>query len=227
MKNRIIKLIEDVQNLSDKTSFKQKVTILAVTKTQSVSKIIEAYDYGLRRFGENKVQEALLKMDQLKEYNDIQWHLIGHLQSNKVKKIKDFSLVQSIDSIKLLMEIARFNNEERPDVLIQINSSQESTKSGLNLDEVDDFFKEILENGLIKDIKIRGLMTIGPLTDDKNQIRKSFKKTRKIYEDLQIKYNLNFDTLSMGMSNDYDIAIEEGSNMIRIGSLIFGERNYD
>ncbi|MCR4422733.1 MAG: YggS family pyridoxal phosphate-dependent enzyme [Spirochaetales bacterium] len=226
MKERIEKLLEEIENLSTKGNFKEKITLVAVTKTFDVDTILEAYRCGLRIFGENKVQEAISKIDAMKDYKDIQWHLIGHLQSNKVKKCKVFSLIHSIDSIKLLEEFLKFEDSERPDLLIQINSSAEESKSGIPLENVYDFFDKVLELELNKKIKIRGLMTIGPLTEDKKEIRIAFKKTRKFYEDLQYKYNLTFDILSMGMSSDYRIAIEEGSNMIRIGSLIFGERKY-
>ncbi len=226
MKEKILKLLEEIEDLSLKSNFKEKVTLVAVTKTFDVDKILEAYNCGLRIFGENKVQEAISKIEAMKDYKDIQWHLIGHLQSNKVKKCKVFSLIHSIDSIKLLDEFSRFDDFEKPDFLIQLNSSAEETKSGLPLENVYDFFEKVFELELNKKVKIRGLMTIGPLTEDKNEIRVAFKKTRKIYEDLQNKYNLAFDILSMGMSGDYKIAIEEGSNMVRIGSLIFGERKY-
>ena len=226
MKEKILKLLEEIEDLSLKSNFKEKVTLVAVTKTFDVDKILEAYNCGLRIFGENKVQEAISKIEAMKDYKDIQWNLIGHLQSNKVKKCKVFSLIHSIDSIKLLDEFSRFDDFEKPDFLIQLNSSAEETKSGLPLENVYDFFEKVFELELNKKVKIRGLMTIGPFTEDKNEIRVAFKKTRKIYEDLQYKYNLAFDILSMGMSGDYKIAIEEGSNMVRIGSLIFGERKY-
>lgn len=226
MKERIEKLLDEIENLSNKTSFREKVKLVAVSKTFNSDRILEAYSYGLRDFGENRVQEALLKIDQLKEYKDIRWHLIGHLQSNKVKKCNVFSFIQSIDSIKLVEELCKFEDSERPDILIQINSSRELTKSGLYFEQVYPFFDELIEKDLINKIKIRGLMTIGPLTEDVEKIRLAFRQTRKIYEELQVKYNLTFDILSMGMSDDYKIAIEEGSTMVRIGSLIFGERKY-
>ncbi|HPC37912.1 MAG TPA: YggS family pyridoxal phosphate-dependent enzyme [Exilispira sp.] len=226
MRERIKKLLDEIDYLSSKSLFKEKVKLVAVSKTFGAEKILEAYDCGIRIFGENKVQEAICKIDILKEYKDIKWHLIGHLQSNKVKKCKVFSLIHSIDSIKLLEEFSKFEDSEKPDLLIQINSSKEETKSGLFIEDVYNFFDKIIELGLNKKLNIRGLMTIGPLTDDESKIRLAFRNTRKLYEDLQYKYNIKFDILSMGMSSDYKIAIEEGSNMVRIGSLIFGERNY-
>ncbi len=226
MKDKIQKLLENIENISLKSPFHQKVTLVAVSKTFGIDKIIEAYNCGLRIFGENKVQEAISKMQQLKDFKDINWHLIGHLQSNKVKKTKSFKLIHSIDSINLIEEISKFDYSERPDILIQINSSGEKSKFGLKLNEVELFFNQIMENNLHNKVNIRGLMAIGPLTEDRMLIRKAFKNTRKIYEQLQIRFNIKFDILSMGMSQDYDIAIEEGSNMVRIGSLIFGERNY-
>lgn len=226
MKEIIEKLHFEINDLSSKSPFKEKVRLVAVTKTFPVEKIVEAYNAGLRIFGENRVQEALEKIEKLKEYKDISWHLIGHLQSNKVKKCNAFSLIQSIDSLKLLDEILKFEENSRPDLLIQINSSYEDTKSGINIDEAYEFFSELIEKKYHEKLKIRGLMTIGPLTTDIEKIRNSFRKTRNLYENIQVKFNIEFDTLSMGMSSDYKIAIEEGSNMIRIGSLIFGERNY-
>ncbi len=227
MKDRINKLLDEIDSVSNKSNFKEKITLVAVSKTFPIEKILQAYSYGLNIFGENKVQEALAKIEELKDYTDIGWHLIGHLQSNKVKKCKVFKMIQSIDSIKLIEEISKFNETEKPEILIQINSSGEFTKSGLSFDEIYPFFDKIFETNIVNKVNIRGLMTIGPLTSDVGKIRTAFKNTRKIYEDLQIKYKLRFDTLSMGMSDDYKIAIEEGSTMVRIGSLIFGERKYD
>lgn len=226
MKERIYKILESIENLSNKTNFKQKVKLVAVSKTFKADKILEAYACGLRDFGENRVQEALGKIEYLKDYKDIKWHLIGHLQSNKIKKCRIFSLIQSMDSVRLIVEISKILDSKKPDLLVQINSSRETTKSGLYFEEVYPFFDNLFETGIINKVNIRGLMTIGPLTQDKEKIRLAFRHTRKLFEEIQLKYKIKFDILSMGMSDDYQIAIEEGSTMVRIGSLIFGERKY-
>lgn len=200
--------------------------LLAVTKTHGVDKIKEVYDYGLRDFGENKVQELLEKIELLND--DINWHLIGHLQTNKVNKIVGkVKLIHSIDSLKILRKV---NNRAKKlgivqDCLIQVNVSKEDSKSGIYAEDVNNFIEEAKN---FDSIHIKGLMTMAPDTDDENLIRECFRGLKKIFDKLSnLSYN-NIDMiyLSMGMTNDYKIALEEGSNIIRVGSKIFGKRMY-
>jgi pyridoxal phosphate enzyme (YggS family) len=202
------------------------VTLVAVSKTKSVEEIKELYDLGQRDFGENYVQELVDKQSQLPK--DIGWHFIGHLQTNKVKQIAPFiHLVQSVDSGKLLQEInkqAKKNNRVI-DCLLQVHIAQEETKFGLDEQEIDELSNISLSQ--YQNIRIVGLMGMATLTDDMEKVRTEFKYLRSIFNK-HAKHqtsNLKLQTLSMGMSSDYFVAIEEGSTMVRIGSLIFGARN--
>jgi len=198
--------------------------LVAVSKTKPVEAILEAYNAGQRIFGENKVQEMVEKYEALPK--DIQWHLIGHLQTNKVKYIAPFvSLIQSVDSFKLLQEINKeaSKNNRVIECLLQIHIAKEETKFGLSFDEA----KEIIfspETKALKNIKIVGLMGMATNTDNQEQIREEFRTLHKFF--LNSQFSTINSQLSMGMSSDYKIAIEEGSNLVRIGSAIFGERNY-
>jgi pyridoxal phosphate enzyme (YggS family) len=197
----------------------EKVQLVAVSKTKPTSYILEAYQAGQRIFGENKVQELVEKSAVLPD--DIQWHMIGHLQSNKVRYIAPFvSLIHAVDSKKLLIEIdKRAKQHDRViHCLLQIHIAQESSKFGLNEDEAI----ELLEMNLAN-VSIDGLMGMATFTNDKQQIRSEFKSLKNTFEKAKSKFH-KLSILSMGMSGDYDIAIEEGSNMIRIGSSIFGSR---
>lgn len=205
--------------------FNKNFTCVAVSKTKPVDDIEKIYNLGHKEFGENKVQELLEKYDKLPK--DIKWHMIGHLQTNKIKKvIPIISLIHSVDSLKLLKKI---NNEAIKinkviSCLLQINISNENNKYGFSIDQI----REILNNETLKDfkfIRIKGLMGMASFTENKNQIRIEFNNLKKIFDELKIKYP-ELKIISMGMSGDYKIAIEEGSNMIRIGSKIFGKRNY-
>ncbi len=205
--------------------FNKNFTCVAVSKTKPVDDIEKIYNLGHKEFGENKVQELLEKYDKLPK--DIKWHMIGHLQTNKIKKvIPIISLIHSVDSLKLLKKI---NNEAIKinkviSCLLQINISNENNKYGFSIDQI----REIFNNEILKDfkfIRIKGLMGMASFTENKNQIRNEFNNLKKIFDELKIKYP-ELKIISMGMSGDYKIAIEEGSNMIRIGSKIFGKRNY-
>jgi pyridoxal phosphate enzyme (YggS family) len=203
------------------------VTLVAVSKTKPVSAIEEAYAAGQRHYGENKVQELVEKAEQLPK--DIQWHLIGHLQSNKVKYVAPFvALIHSVDSLKLLLEINRQaakKNRVIP-VLLQFHIAQEETKFGFSLEEV----LELLNSEEFKNlgnIRIDGVMGMASFTDDEAQIRKEFKLLKTYFDELKSTFfneKNYFSICSMGMSGDYLIAIEEGSTMIRVGSSIFGLR---
>ena len=202
------------------------VTLVAVSKTKSVGEIKELYDLGQKDFGENYVQELTEKQSQLP--SDIRWHFIGHLQSNKAKQITPFiHLIQSVDSLKLLQEINKQGkkNDRVIDCLLQVHIAQEETKFGLDESELN----YLLNNSIsqYQNIRICGLMGMASLTDDMEKVKSEFKYLRSIFEKhakLQTS-NFKLQTLSMGMSSDYFVAIEEGSNMVRIGSLIFGARS--
>jgi PLP dependent protein len=211
--------------------FRQKipssVKLIAVSKTKPVSDILEAYKAGQRCFGENRVQELLLKKDKLPP--DIEWHLIGHLQSNKVKSIVPFiTMIQSVDSFKLLETI---NSEaskvdRKIDCLLQIHIAKEETKFGFALEELTGFLNDTLYKEL-KFVRICGVMGIATFTSDNNLIHKEFRMLKECFDSLKNSYfegSPHFKEISMGMSSDYKIAITEGSTIVRIGSHIFGER---
>lgn len=204
------------------------VTLVAVSKTQPVSSIRELYDVGHRDFGENKVQELLTKYSELPK--DIRWHLIGHLQTNKVKYIVPFIyLIHSVDSEKLLSEINKQAQQINRvvDVLLQVHIAREETKFGLSSDEVMRLYKaQILQQYPF--VRIRGLMGMATNTADEQLIHTEFSGLKKLFDQLSLHkiHPHSMDILSLGMSSDYVIAIEEGSTLVRIGSSIFGQRNY-
>jgi PLP dependent protein len=204
------------------------VKLVAVTKTQTVDTILAACSEGLRTFGENRVQELLNKKDQLPR--DIKWHLIGHLQSNKVKPVVPFiSMIQSVDSFRLLQII---DNEARKinrvvDCLLQMHIASEETKFGFSMDEISEMLgSQEIKN--ISNVRICGLMGMATFTTDTGLVRKEFRSLAENFKVIRLKYfrdSDHFKDISMGMSGDYPIAVEEGSTIVRIGSLIFGERN--
>jgi pyridoxal phosphate enzyme (YggS family) len=203
-----------------------RAALVAVTKTKPVATLQQAYDAGCRRFGENRVQEMAEKQPQLPA--DVSWHQIGHLQTNKVKYIAPFvSLIESVDSLKLLEEIDRQGrkHERVIDCLLQVYIADEETKFGLEPDEVIDLLQSPALDGLAN-IRITGLMGIATNTDDEAQIRQEFKSLKQLFDALRSveRPNVALTELSMGMSSDYLIAIEEGSTMVRVGSAIFGSR---
>ena len=201
------------------------VTLVAVSKTKSNEEILEAYKSGQRVFGENKIQEMAQKWETLP--NDIQWHMIGHVQRNKVKYMAEFvTLIHGVDSLKLLMEINKQAKKynRKISVLMQMHIAEEDTKFGLDMSELDAIINSE-EFRQFENIKIVGIMGMATFTSDKTQIRKEFKHLKCIFDELKILLP-DVSILSMGMSGDYIIAIEEGSNMVRIGSSIFGSRNY-
>ena len=201
------------------------VNIIAVSKGQPISKITQAYELGLRQFGENYLSEAIDKIEHLKQLN-IEWHFIGRIQSNKTRYIAEhFSWVQSVDRIK----VAERLNQQRPkhlpalNILVQVNISDEASKGGINEKDVADFMLRLRP---LQRLKVRGLMAITKATDDINEQKGYFEKLNTLYQHLKKvnKENLEFDTLSMGMSNDFTAAITEDSNMVRIGTALFGKR---
>jgi pyridoxal phosphate enzyme (YggS family) len=204
-------------------------SLIAVSKTKPVEYIQEAYDAGQIEFGENKVQELREKPGQLPA--DIKWHMIGHLQSNKVKYIAPFiHLIHAVDSFKLLSEINKqaIKNDRTINCLLQVHIAQEEHKFGFDESGLAELLSS-KELHTLQNIKIVGLMGMATYTDDQDQIRSEFKTLKHIFDNSKSKYsapNLELNELSMGMSDDYPIAIEEGSTMIRVGSKIFGARNY-
>ncbi len=206
-----------------KGSIPKEVTLIAVTKTYSPEMIMKAYEGGHKIFGESKVNEMLEKYETLPK--DIEWHLIGHLQTNKVKYIASFvKLIHSVDSLKLLQEINKqgLKNNRVIDCLLQIYIAKEKTKFGMDQKEAEELLlSEAFKK--LQNIRITGLMGMATNTDNLEQVRNEFRSLKTFYDKLQNR-NHNLQTLSMGMSNDYTVAIEEGSNMIRIGSAIFGKR---
>lgn len=222
-------VIENIQFIEKEIEGKG-VTLVAVSKTKPVEMLMEAYNAGFRRFGENYVQELVDKHELMPK--DIEWHFIGHLQSNKVKYIASFvSLIHSVDSLKLLQEINKqaTKNNRVIACLLQIYIAEEDTKSGMTEEECLEIIKaETLEK--LQNVRIVGLMGMTTLTDDETQIRKEFKKLKDFYQTLtfnpQRVPHPSLTILSMGMSGDYGIAIEEGSTIIRVGSKIFGGRIY-
>lgn len=202
------------------------VLLVAVTKTHSVSEINEAIDNGVTDIGENKVQEILDKYDSVKP---VRWHMIGHLQTNKVKYIIDkVDLIHSVDSLKLAKEISKRATEhgKTMDILLQINIAGEESKFGVSPDESKDLLLSILND--CPSLKIKGLMTVAPFAENPESVRTVFARAKKMYEEFALinHARLDFEYLSMGMTHDYTVAIEEGSNLVRVGTAIFGSRVY-
>ena len=209
------------QNLPD------EVTLVAVTKTKPVEIISEAYNVGQRIFGENKVQDMVAKQPVLP--NDIEWHFIGHVQTNKVKFLAPFvSMIHGVESLKLLKEInKRAGNFKRViDCLLQFHIAEEETKFGLSLEEAE-IILNTLQDEPLANVRIVGVMGMATYTNDDNQVKKEFRALKQIFETLKSRHFINdndFKEVSMGMSGDYKLAIEEGSTMIRIGTALFGSR---
>ena len=205
---------------------RSEVTLISVSKTKPVEMLQEAYDAGSRDFGENKPQEIKEKYPQLPE--DIRWHMIGHLQRNKIKYIIDkVCLIHSVDSIRLaeaIDEEAKKHDLVMP-VLIEVNVAEEESKFGVRLDETESIIRQISK---LSNIQVQGLMTIAPFTENAEDNRIYFRKLRNLYVDIKDKNidNVNMCNLSMGMTGDYEVAVEEGATMVRVGTGIFGARSY-
>lgn len=202
------------------------MNIIAVTKTLDIATIKQAIENGITDIGENRVQELEQKIDGLQ--NDVKYHMIGHLQTNKVKYIIDkVKLIHSLDRISLAREMDKQAKKHNLniDTLIQVNVAEEKSKFGLPVEEVIPFIENILN---LSNIKIKGLMTIAPFTEDENLLRSIFREMKSLQMEIENRNykEVSLDYMSMGMTNDYKIAIEEGSNMVRIGTGIFGKRNY-
>ena len=213
IRNQIKSILNDID---------KRAMLVVVSKTRNFDEIREAYDSGQKCFGENRVQELVDKYEKLPK--DIEWHMIGHLQKNKVKYISSFiTLIHSLDRLSLASEIDKNakKNNRIIDCLIQLKISKEDTKFGLNIQELDLFMERLRE---FQNINVIGLMGMATFTDDKNLINNEFKEIRKQFDKLK-STNKNLRILSIGMSDDYLIGIKNGSNMVRIGSKIFGKRN--
>lgn len=203
-----------------------EVTLVAVSKTKPVEMLKEAYDAGARVFGENKVQEIMDKYDSLPD--DIQWHMIGHLQRNKVKYIVDkVAMIHSVDSLRLAQAIEQeaAKRQIRVPILIEVNVAEEESKFGLKTDEVIPLLETISE---FEHLEVKGLMTIAPYVENPENNRQIFRELRKLSVDITAKNinNITMSVLSMGMTGDYQVAVQEGSTMVRVGTGIFGERDY-
>lgn len=230
IKNNLKEVFYHIETLKAQYSLKQNIKLLAISKTFSEDYILEAFKNNQTLFGENKVQEAEIKINSstLLPLN-LEWHLVGRLQSNKAKKaVSLFSHIHSVDSLKLATKLSQYAVElQKPlSILLQINTSLEESKQGYppNLSFLTEEAHKIFK---LPFLKLTGLMTIGPLSKDEKKVQKSFEQLRILKEDLNTALpQLNLTELSMGMSNDYPLALKEGATYIRVGSLIFGKRNY-
>jgi len=228
LKDQLQEVEKRIQAACDRAGRKrEEVTLIAVSKTKPVETLQEAYDLGVRIFGENKVQELTAKYEALPK--DIHWHMIGHLQTNKVKYIIDKAeLIHSVDSLKLAETIEKeaAKHDLIADILVEVNVAEEESKFGMKMEEVIPFVEKV---SAFPHVRVRGLMTIAPFVEDPEENRSIFADLHKLYIDIK-KKNHDNDTvsvLSMGMTNDYEVAIEEGATMVRIGTGIFGARNYN
>lgn len=227
LKDQLQEVEKRIQAACDRAGRKrEEVTLIAVSKTKPVETLQKAYDLGVRIFGENKVQELTVKYEALPK--DIHWHMIGHLQTNKVKYIIDKAeLIHSVDSLKLAETIEKeaAKHDLIADILVEVNVAEEESKFGMKMEEVIPFVEKV---SAFPHVRVRGLMTIAPFVEDPEENRSIFVDLHKLYIDIK-KKNHDNDTvsvLSMGMTNDYEVAIEEGATMVRVGTGIFGARNY-
>ncbi len=228
IKDNLLYINETIQNIKIKNHIDYSISLLAVSKTYPVSSVSEAMDAGLVLFGENRVLEAYSKFtDSLIKDRKFDLHIIGHLQRNKVKEaVAIANMIQSIDKIETLIEVEKYCQKinKQIDFLIEVNTSGELQKAGINPESINSFL-EAIESQSFTFCKLKGLMTVGPLTDNKDEIRKSFRSLKQLFDHCKTQlHNPGFDIVSMGMSNDFELAIAEGSNLLRIGSAIFGRR---
>ncbi|MDO4965424.1 MAG: YggS family pyridoxal phosphate-dependent enzyme [Lachnospiraceae bacterium] len=228
IKENLIDTYKTIEESAKKASRnKEDITLIAVSKTKPIEMLEEAYEAGIREFGENKVQELTDKYEKLPK--DIHWHMIGHLQTNKVKYIVDKAyLIHSVDSIKLAKEISKEAVKKNvvSNVLIEVNMAEEESKFGVSKDDTLPLIEEIAK---LPGIKVRGLMTVAPYVEDAEENRLIFCKIRQLFIDIKEKNidNVSMDFMSMGMSGDYSVAVEEGATHVRVGTKIFGEREYN
>ncbi|MGC8868593.1 MAG: YggS family pyridoxal phosphate-dependent enzyme [Sulfurihydrogenibium sp.] len=224
LKERYLQIEERIQKACIRSGRKrEEVILLAASKTQPVEKILEAYECGIRYFGENRVQEGMEKIDMLKDYKDIHWHLIGGLQTNKAKyAVKYFEMIHSVDRQELVDELEKRASKlgKVQEGLIEVNFGEES-KFGVREENLKTLFEYTLTK---KHLKIVGLMAIPPYFENPEDVRPFFRKLRLLKEDLEKSFNVKLPHLSMGMSHDFEVAIEEGATIVRIGTALFGER---
>ena len=229
IKENLLRIIDSIESSKNKLGIKYNIDLMAVSKTKPIEDILEVINAGQKLFGENRVMEAVGKFgsDQLRD-KDYSLHIIGHLQRNKAKNAVEIAdMIQSIDKTDTLDVLENFCAEKNKpmDFLIEVNTTNESQKYGINPENIESFLEEINKKNY-KFCRPRGLMTVGPFTEETEPIRKSFRLLKNIFDKSKTELKKDcFDIISMGMSNDYEIAIEEGSNLLRIGSSIFGYRN--
>ena len=227
IQENLYEIQERIKIAAEKSGRKEEnIKLIGVTKTVGVDIVSKAIEIGIDNIGENRVQEIMEKHEKINQ--KVEWHMIGHLQTNKVKYIIDkVDLIHSLDRLSLAKELDRRASEHgiNIDVLIQVNIAEEETKFGLSSEKVIPFIEEILD---YKNINIKGLMTIAPYIEDSEEVRYVFRKLRELSEKIKMKKYIGVDMkyLSMGMTNDFEVAIEEGANIVRIGSGIFGKRKY-
>lgn len=228
LKEQLEQVNQNIQEACDKAKRdRNEVTLIAVSKTKPIEVLQDAYDLGVRVFGENKVQELVDKYEALPK--DIEWHMIGHLQTNKVKYIIDkVAMIHSVDSIKLAETIEKEAAKKDciANILVEVNVAEEDSKFGLKVEEVIPFIEKI---STFPHIRVKGLMTIAPFVENAEENRDIFAKLHKLSVDINAKNidNTSMSVLSMGMTNDYEVAVEEGATMVRVGTGIFGARNYN
>ena len=224
LENKIKEVLEKIEKARKSSLFNQKVDLIAATKTRDISQIQECYNLGVLNIGENRIQEAEKKFVEFPGFNQLKKRFIGHLQTNKVNKcLRLFDTIDSVDSLKLAKKINSSSKEKKTECLIEINTSQEPKKHGFspNLSE------DLISCFTFKNLEIVGLMTIGPYTSKEKKIRNSFKLLRNLKDDINSELgNYKIKELSMGMTGDFEIGVQEGSTMVRVGTGLFGARNY-
>ncbi len=227
IKMNYVQVLHNIKNACDKAGRnKEDVTLIAVSKTKPVEMLQEVYDAGCRDFGENKVQEIMDKYDKLP--SDVRWHMIGHLQTNKVKYIVDkVYMIHSVDSMKLAKEISKeaLKKNVTVKILLEVNVAKEESKFGMMSEEVKNFYKEVID---LPGLEVCGLMTIAPYVENAEENRQYFVNLKQLVVDIADEKtdNKSIGELSMGMTGDYEVAVEEGATYVRVGTGIFGERNY-
>jgi pyridoxal phosphate enzyme (YggS family) len=224
LENKIKEVLEKIETAKKTSPFNQKVDLIAATKTRDISQIQDCYNLGVLNIGENRIQEAEKKFAEFPGFNQLKKRFIGHLQTNKVNKcLRLFDTIDSVDSFKLAKKINSSSTEKKTECLIEINTSKEPQKHGFNPTVSED----LISCFTLKNLEIVGLMTIGPYTSEEKKTRNAFKLLRKLKEDINSELGGHkIKELSMGMSGDFEIGVQEGSTMVRVGTGIFGARNY-
>jgi pyridoxal phosphate enzyme (YggS family) len=224
LENKIKEVLEKIETARKTSPFNQKVDLIAATKTRDISQIQDCYNLGVLNIGENRIQEAEKKFAEFPGFNQLKKRFIGHLQTNKVNKcLRLFDTVDSVDSLKLAKKINSSSTEKKTECLIEINTSKEPQKHGFN----PIISEDLISCFTLKNLEIVGLMTIGPYTSEEKKTRNAFKLLRKLKEDINSELGEHkIKELSMGMSGDFEIGVQEGSTMVRVGAGIFGARNY-